>query len=408
MEIDSTNTGNTTHFLGLDSRAQSAIINSSEDGPFIFDPTGPTGNKFEVYGYRGKEGDVEILEEGTFVTAYDFPNATSILLVINRALARKGQSTSLISPFIMRTAGIIVNGIAAQHSFVGDSEAHSIIVPDRGYKLDLELVNTQSSLRIRRPTDDELEKLEKVELTLPTEWDPFDSHYNLLEAIAKHRAITDPAPVPIAIADAGIRPISVSEANINSSLHAHHVNQSQWSESSRIISDVSTALDSLAFGDIAAASINISPVSLEPIDTKRFQGLTPQRLSELWHIGQKTAVRTREATYTSGTTRSGLKYGLLGRKLRSGHQQVTLRRTTAKVYADHLHMQVRGYGGVIGAMIFVTAYHFTDAYCLRSMSGTESTEACKAFIQNCGIPETMVTDGHNSLLGAQWKQLCRE
>ena len=163
-----------THFLGLDSIPQSAIINSSEDGPFIFDPTGPTGNKFEVYGYRGKEGDVEILEEGTFVTAYDFPNGTSILLVVNRALARKGQSTSLMSPFIMRTAGIIVNDIAAQHSFVGDSEAHSIIVPDRGYKLDLELINTQSSLRIRRPTDDELKKLEKVELTLPTEWDPFD------------------------------------------------------------------------------------------------------------------------------------------------------------------------------------------------------------------------------------------
>ena len=61
-----------------------------------------------------------------------------------------------------------------------------------------------------------------------------------------------------------------------------------------------------------------------------------------------------------------------------------------------------------GAMIFVTAYHFTDAYCLHSMTGTESTEACKAFIQNCGIPETMVTDGHNSLFGAQWTQLCRD
>ena len=176
--------------------------------------------------------------------------------------------------------------------------------------------------------------------------------------------------------------LSVSEANINSSLHAHHVNQSQWSESSRVISDVSVTLDSLAFGDIAAASINISPVSLEPINTQRFQGLTPERLSTLWHIGQKTAVRTREATYTSGTTRSGLKYGLLGRKLRSGHQQVTLKRTTAKVYADHVHMQVKGYGGTVGAMIFVTAYHFTDACCLRSMTGTESTEACKAIIQN--------------------------
>ena len=174
VEIESTNTDGVAHYLGLDSRAQSSIINSSEDGPLVFDPSGPTGNKFEVYGCKGKDGgNMEVLEEGTFVTAYDFPNGTSILLVVNRALVCKGQTTSLISPFLMRTAGIIVNDIAAQHLYVGDSEAHSIIIPDRGYKLDLELINSQSSLRIRRPTKDELMKLERVELTLPTVWDPF-------------------------------------------------------------------------------------------------------------------------------------------------------------------------------------------------------------------------------------------
>ena len=48
-----------------------------------------------------------------------------------------------------------------------------------------------------------------MELTLPTVWGPFDSHYDELEAIAKHRAINEPAPVPIALAEAGARPISV-------------------------------------------------------------------------------------------------------------------------------------------------------------------------------------------------------
>ena len=42
----------------------------------------------------------------------------------------------------------------------------------------LELINTQSSLRIRRPTNDELGTLERVEITLQTAWDPFDDHYN--------------------------------------------------------------------------------------------------------------------------------------------------------------------------------------------------------------------------------------
>ena len=93
---------------------------------------------------------------------------------------------------------------------------------------------------------------------------------------------------------------------------------------------------------------------------------------------------------------------------REAGSERTMRRTTAKVFADHVHMQVQGYGGMIGAMIFVTACHFTDACALRSMSATESTNALKEFTRNCGIPETMVTDGHNSLLGEKWKQLCRD
>ena len=200
--------------------------------------------------------------------------------------------------------------------------------------------------------------------------------------------------------------IHITVSVVKSALYAHHVNQSQWSESSRIISDVSLALDELAFGDTATAAVTVSSTSLKPVSTKRFQEVTPSRIAELWHIGPKAAERTSNATYTSGTTRSGLQHGLLGRKLRSGHQQVDLKRTKAKVYADHVHMQVKGYGGINGAMIFVTAYHFTDAYmyALRSMS---ATNAFKEFIQNCGIPETMVTDGRSSLIGEQWKELCR-
>jgi len=56
--------------------------------------------------------------------------------------------------------------------------------------MDLELIiNTQSSLRIRRPTENELGTLERVEITLQSAWDPFDDHYNQLESIAKEKAV---------------------------------------------------------------------------------------------------------------------------------------------------------------------------------------------------------------------------
>jgi len=113
--ISSLNSTQQQHFLGIDSMAMSPILNKSDNGPWVFDPCGDSGAQFEVYGYQGKSDSKEILEEGTFVTTYDFPNATSILLVVNRALGRDDQERSLISPFVMRAAGLIVHDTAVQH-----------------------------------------------------------------------------------------------------------------------------------------------------------------------------------------------------------------------------------------------------------------------------------------------------
>ena len=78
---------------------------------------------------------------------------------MHRALGRPGQKTSLISPFMIRTAGIIVNDIAVQHSIKQDS--HCILFPERNVTLQLELKDTQSVLPIRRPTLDELQYVER-------------------------------------------------------------------------------------------------------------------------------------------------------------------------------------------------------------------------------------------------------
>ena len=68
-----------------------------------------------------------------------------------------------------------------------DHFAHTIFIPDRGYKLRLELHNTQSSLIIHRPTKEELDSLERVEITAPGEWIPDDPVYNEMENVAMSR-----------------------------------------------------------------------------------------------------------------------------------------------------------------------------------------------------------------------------
>ena len=408
--ISSLNSTQQQHFLGIDSMAMSPILNKNDNGPWVFDPSGDSGAQFEVYGYQGKSESKEILEEGTFVTTYDFPNATSILLVVNRALGRDDQERSLISPFVMRAAGLIVHDTAVQHASLDIEEPHAIIVPDRKYTLQLDLMNTQSVLKIRRPTEEELQTLERVELTLPAEWNPFDPHYDDLERIAVKRK-NEPIPwysLKSRTLGSVITGRCVSAAVTNSTQNIHDFYQQNFSESTRVINDVLPALHALHFSDRVIGEINVASVDIGATSSRRFPGVTSQHISNIWHIGLKTAERTREATYSKGVTRNNLTHGLLGRKLRTQHQQIDLPRTRAKVYADHMQNQTVGVGGITGAMIFTTAYHFTDAYALRNMTGSESANALKDFIRNIGIPEKLVHDGHKSLTGTEWSNVCRD
>ena len=84
-------------------------------------------------------GSTEELPEGTYVTAHDMANGITILLVINRALGRPSQNPSLIPPFMMRHAGIEVNDVAVQHAG-NDMYSHTIVIPERGYILPLQLI----------------------------------------------------------------------------------------------------------------------------------------------------------------------------------------------------------------------------------------------------------------------------
>ena len=61
--------------------------------------------------------------------------------------------------------------MAVQHAG-NDMYSHTIVIPERGYILPLELVNAKSSLLIRRPAKEEMDTCERVEVTARNEWDP--------------------------------------------------------------------------------------------------------------------------------------------------------------------------------------------------------------------------------------------
>ena len=131
---------------------------------------------------------------------------------------------------------------------------HCIIIPDRDYVLKLQLENTQSVLPIRRPTQDEIDHLERVEITLPREWNPYDPFYNDLEqsAIARNDYVPPlggNTMLTLNAVNIG-RPTSASASHL-SPLNIHNHFQRHVSQSSILMADVLPAHDLLAFGDTA-------------------------------------------------------------------------------------------------------------------------------------------------------------
>ena len=58
--------------------------------------------KFEVYGYRGKQYPPDILQRGTYAAAYDIPTGGTIILACHNGLGSNNHgNVSLLSTFMI-------------------------------------------------------------------------------------------------------------------------------------------------------------------------------------------------------------------------------------------------------------------------------------------------------------------
>jgi len=322
---------------------------------------------------------------------------------------------------MMRHAGIIVNDIAVQHS-ADDHFAHTILIPDRGYKLRLELHNTQSSLIIHRPTKEELDSLERVEITAPGEWIPDDPVHNEMENIAMSRRKYGDAEVmnkEIEIYGVMSTTMNTNSVNIgmprylgrhlsisgtNSYHHPHHAYQ-QISESRRVMCDVSGTLDpdTLMQRMIGATNLTAS------VSKTRHAGRDPERLARTFGVGLPTAKQTLEAT-TQQHIRQSDGSGGISRRLRSMHKGITDRyKLKVRFYTDVMKIAIAAIGGAKLASVFSTAYHFTTVIPMLNERKETIGRAFKEFLIRCGIPFQMVTDNHNSYVGkdSDFHKICR-
>ena len=176
-ESDETTGVNAT--MELDSHANVVLLGRD---CFVFD--GIQGKTCRVIPYDpglGTGRDIPIVD-GAVAYDCDYTHQTYIMVVRN-ALYVPTLDHSLIPPFILREAGIIVKDTAKIHVKDPSVEDHSIYIPDLELRIPLQLHGIFSYFHVRKPLSDEIVHCPKAIITPDGEtWDPYSSHYAENEA----------------------------------------------------------------------------------------------------------------------------------------------------------------------------------------------------------------------------------
>ena len=115
--------------------------------------------------------------------AYDcrYTHATYVLIARN-VLYMDSLRHNLITPFIMRETGLIVNEEAKIHCSDPDMINHSIFLPELNLQIPLKLNGIFSNFTTHASTNEEVSHCSTFFITPDsTYWDPYSEHYSLNE-----------------------------------------------------------------------------------------------------------------------------------------------------------------------------------------------------------------------------------
>ena len=136
---------------------------------------------------RRKQYKPYLLEKVIHATAYDITTIRKVIIIFHYVLGRNvHDDTSMIPSFILCGTCIIVRYIYLKHcngnryiyqhclTFYQQYQSQEIFI-------DIELVNTQSSLHIQRPTNEKIRALKCFKLMFSATWDTHSLHYSDLD-----------------------------------------------------------------------------------------------------------------------------------------------------------------------------------------------------------------------------------
>jgi hypothetical protein len=282
--------------------------------------------------------------------AYDTDNGRTYIIHINQCLNfTKSMKHSLLCPNQARMNNVVIDDcpIALDPS---NRSTHSIYFPQMDIRLPLLSKFPISFLPVRRPTEEELEFCQILELTSNTTWDTTlykDLDIKGMSTLSEYNLIKDDL----------------------SSVLSRHVN-------------------------------------IDAITHSRSRQLNPSDLASLWNIGIEPAKYTLHST-----TQDYIRYksGKLSRRVKTlAHQNRynQLSGYLGKFCSDTFKSNVVSTRGNKTVQLFCNRGNYVKCYPMKSKG--HAHHALDRLLHEVGIPSEMFTDGAKELTLSDWGTTCRK
>eukprot|EP00957_Ditylum_brightwellii_P083055 6313382-Ditylum_brightwellii.AAC.1 len=109
---------------------------------------------------------------------YECPHKDkTFILLVSNALHVPSIDYNLIPPFVLREAGIRVNGRPKIHKVNSTGDDHAITFPGEGLRIPLGLWGIFSHFPISKPSIEEVNTYESVYTLTPHRWNPYVKQY---------------------------------------------------------------------------------------------------------------------------------------------------------------------------------------------------------------------------------------
>ena len=363
------------------------------------------GMRAQVHPYSTEYKPLEAII-GTAATLWDDPtDGQPYILIVNQALFFGSKvKTSLLNPNQLRANGLRVDDIPRQFE---KTSTHAIHFPDSDVVIPMSLRGVMSGFESRKPTMQEVDQYPHLELTADTVWVPSSAEFS-----ERERAIA-------ATVNSVRRGTDVSEG---SNTYCHNLERQVSAARSWSRLTAMSLEDSLCFSqekdleERAIASIRVHYGASDDQTTHGDQGpqvaaisiseqrsvITPEALAKRWFIGIDTAKNTLRATTQAGV-RNVLAPG--ERKLRQRTDHLKFPSLRGRFYTDTMFAKVKAIHGHKAAQVFTNGRGFDYFYPMKLKS--EAPDALLSFIQNVGIPQTIVSDNAPEEVRGRWSETVR-